>query len=177
MDGRALAEFEYSVQGLTSIIKHSSHLSKWICSLPDYFTVGRRFSGNCQRSAEKRRLNFHLNPENAAGRVLRNDGTVHNTKLVISISVNASKSLLYAWTGNIKKKLLWYFEPLHPTACCGTDLDILRSTKDPGPNRSVLWFVKEQGNFYLILKWFISDNGLKLHSLNFLLFFVSSMRL
>jgi len=131
----------------------------------------------CQRSADKRRLNFHLNTENGASRVLRNNGTVHNSKLIISTSFNASKSLLHAWTCNTKKKLLWYFEPLHPTACRGTDLDILRSTKDPGPNRSVLWFVKEQGNFYLILKWFISDNVLKLQSLNFLLSFESSMRL
>lgn len=155
----------------------SAQVLKWICSLLDYLTVGRRFSGDYQCSADKRRHNFHFNPETEASRVLRNNVTAHNNKLVISTSVNASKSLLNAWTCNIRKKLLWYFEPLHPTACRGTDLDILRSTKDPGPNRPVLWFVKEQGNFYLILKWFISDNGLKLQSLNFLLSFVSSMRL
>lgn len=48
-------------------------------------------------------------------------------------------------------------------------MQVLRTTKDPGPNRSVARFVKEQSNFYLILKWRISDNGLKLHSLNFIL--------
>jgi hypothetical protein len=84
---------------------------------------------------------------------------------------------MQARTGNTTNKLFWYLEPMHPTACRGKGLEILRSTKDPGPNRSVVRFVKEQGNFCLILKWFISDNGLKLYSLDFILSFVSSMRL
>lgn len=169
--------FWYSIQGGKVLSNTSAQVSKWICSLLDYLTVGRRFSGDRQRSADKRRLNFHFNPETGASRVLRNNGTAHNKKTRNFYFRQASKSLLHAWTCNTRKKLLWYFEPLHPTAYRGTDLDILRSTKAPGPNRSVVWFVKEQGNFYLILKWFISDNGLKLQSLNFLLPFVSSMRL
>jgi hypothetical protein len=81
--------FWYSIQGITNIVKYQ--VSKLICGLLDYLTVGSRFSGDCQRSAEKYRLNFHFNPENGASKVLRDNGTAQNTKLVISTSVKLQK--------------------------------------------------------------------------------------